>query len=184
MYPNRAWAATTVNVEVPVNPVPASVAVITEVPVASACATPVVAPIVAVAAVPDVQVTAPVRGCVSPLLRSSRAVNGTVVPTAAFGFAGATFKPTATAVPTVRVVCPITPLRVAEIADVPLATAVAKPDALIVAVAAVAEAQVTCPVMSCVLVIFVIVFRYVPVAVNCSVPPAASVGRAGVTAID
>jgi hypothetical protein len=51
---------------------------------------------------------------------------------------------------TVRVVCPTTPESVAETTEVPLATPVANPEALIVAAAVVAEAHVTWLVMSCV----------------------------------
>ena len=84
---------------------------------------------------------------------------------------------------TVRRVCPVIPERVAEMTEVPLATPVANPDALIVAVAVVAEAHVTWAVMSCV-VFGPPALVYVPVAVNCFVPPAAMVGSAGVTAMD
>jgi hypothetical protein len=70
---------------------------------------------------------------------------------------------------------------VAVIVVVPAATAVARPpDAVIVAVAVVPEAQVTVDVMSAVLVSV-----YVAVAVNCCVAPTLRcAGAAGVTAIE
>ncbi len=52
---------------------------------------------------------------------------------------------------TVSVVDPDTPLRVADMVVVPAAIAVAKPPVAIVAVAVLAEAQVTLPVRFCVL---------------------------------
>ena len=58
-------------------------------------------------------------------------------------------------------------------------TPVANPAAVTVAADVVAEAQVTWPVR-----IWVELSVYVPVAVNCSVSPLATLGLAGVTAID
>jgi len=52
---------------------------------------------------------------------------------------------------TVSVVLPETPTEVAEIVELPVATAVATPEALIVAAAGVPEAQVTAVVMFLVL---------------------------------
>ena len=72
-----------------------------------------------------------------------------------------------------------TPPSVALIVDVPGATPVARPAAVIVATEVVAEAQVTWLVRSC-----VELSEKVPVAVNCSVFPLAMLGLAGVTAID
>jgi hypothetical protein len=106
--------------------------------------------IVAVAGVSEAHDIVPLNGCVEPLLSSSRTLNTTVVPTAAVGLVGETFKPTTMGEPTVRVVCPVTPESVAEMTDAPLATPVANPEAFIVAAAVVAEAHVTWPVMSCV----------------------------------
>ena len=67
--------------------------------------------------------------------------------------------------------------------EVPVATPVAKPcdpeASEIVATEDVAEAHVTWLVRVC-----VELSEYVPVAVNCSVPPLATVGLAGETAID
>ena len=67
----------------------------------------------------------------------------------------------------------------ALIVDVPVATPVARPAAVIVATEVVAEAQVTWLVRS-----WVELSENVPVAVNCSVSPLATLGLAGVTAID
>jgi hypothetical protein len=55
---------------------------------------------------------------------------------------------TTVAAVTVNVSLPITPLKVAVIADVPGATDVASPAVLTVATVVVAEAQVTCDEMS------------------------------------
>jgi len=60
-----------------------------------------------------------------------------------------------------------------------VATPGAKPPLVIVAVAVLEEVQVTEPVRFCVLLSL-----YVPVAVNCCVPPVASEAFAGVSAID
>ena len=103
---------------------------------------------VAVAGVSEAQVIVPVSGCVEPSLRSSSTLNTAVVPTAAVGLIGETFKPTTTGTPTVSVVWPTTVPSVAVIIEAPLATPVANPEASIVAVAVVTEAQVTWPVMS------------------------------------
>src|SRR5262249_57458064 len=79
----------------------------------------------------------------------------------------------------VSTVEPVMPPDVALICDVPVATAVASPAAVMVATEVVAEAQVTEPVRSC-----VEPSEKVPVAVNCRVCPLATLGLAGVTAID
>ena len=107
------------------------------------------------------------------------AVNCSVVPLAMLGLAGVTAIESRAAGLTVRTVEPLTPPSVALIVDVPVATPVASPLALIVATEVVAEAQVTWPVRSC-----VVLSEYVPVAVNCCGQPLATLGLAGVTAID
>jgi hypothetical protein len=71
------------------------------------------------------------------------AVNGTVVPTVADGFAGVTAMDFSVAAVTVSVVLPEMLPEVAEIVELPTATAVARPDELMVAAAGVADAQVT-----------------------------------------
>ena len=80
---------------------------------------------------------------------------------------------------TVNVVEPTILPDVARIVDVPTATAVAKPVALMVAAAGVAELQVAVAVRFC-----VVPLVKVPVAVNCCVAPAAIDGLAGVTATE
>ena len=62
------------------------------------------------------------------------------------GLAGVTAIDSSAADVTVSVVEPVTPLRVADIFDVPVATAVANPAVVIVATEVVADAHVTCPV--------------------------------------
>ena len=95
------------------------------------------------------------------------------------GLAGVTAIDCSTAGLTVSTVEPVTPPSVALIVEVPVATPVASPAAVIVATAGVAEAHVTWLVRSC-----VVLSEKVPVAVNCSVSPLATLGLAGVTAID
>src|SRR5216684_4026373 len=80
---------------------------------------------------------------------------------------------------TVSSVEPEIPPNVALIELVPTATAVASPPAVMVAVAGVAEAQVTWAVRFC-----VVASLYVPVAVNCCVAPLVIEGLGGVTEID
>ena len=79
------------------------------------------------------------------------AVNCWVSPLATDGLAGVTAMDCRAAAVTVMTVEPETPLRVALMVLVPLFTAVARPDAVIVAVVVVADAQVTVPVRFCVL---------------------------------
>src|SRR2546427_6751602 len=80
---------------------------------------------------------------------------------------------------TVRTVEPIMLPSFAEIVDVPVAAAVATPVALIVATVVVADVQVTFLDRSC-----VELSLKVPVATNCRVWPLATLGLAGVTAIE
>jgi hypothetical protein len=80
---------------------------------------------------------------------------------------------------TVSPVLPLTDPSVAEIVVVPVATAVARPPAATVATAVFDDAKVTWFVRLCVLP-----SEYVPVAVNCCVPPTVTVEFAGVTAIE
>jgi len=76
-------------------------------------------------------------------------------------------------------VLPLTELSVAEIVVVPVATAVANPPAFTDATPVFDDTHATWLVRLCVLE-----SEYVPVAVNCCVPPTVTVGFAGVTAID
>jgi hypothetical protein len=78
------------------------------------------------------------------------AVNCWVRPFARLGFEGVTAIVDNKAAVTVRPVEPLTPLRVAEIVEGPVATPVASPAAVIVATDSVAEDQVTSLVKSCV----------------------------------
>jgi hypothetical protein len=80
---------------------------------------------------------------------------------------------------TVSTVLPLTMPEVAEMVVVPTATVVARPPAAIVAAAGFVDAQVTVAVRFC-----VEPSEYVPVAVNCWVSPAATLGVAGVTVMD
>ncbi len=81
---------------------------------------------------------------------------------------------------TVSVALPLTPPSVAEMVVVPTATAVARPVvAPIVAAATFVDAHATCVVTFC-----VEPSEYVPVAMNCCVSPAATLGLAGVTAME
>ena len=89
-----------------------------------------------------------------------------MVPFAIDGVAGVTAIDTSVAAVTVRVVLPLIAPLVAEMTVVPAATLVARPAEPaafeMVAVAAVAEAQVTMAVRFC-----VVPSPYVPVATNC-----------------
>jgi hypothetical protein len=106
-------------------------------------------------------------------------VNCCVVPLAIDGFAGVTAIDCRVAAVTVRVVEPLITSDVALIVEVPTPAPVARPVALIVAVAVVPELHVTVLVRFC-----VVPSLKVPVAVNCCVAPLAIDGFAGVTAID
>ena len=107
-------------------------------------------------------------------------MNCWVVPLAIDGVAGVTEMETRTAgAVTVSVVIPMTVPLVAEMTVVPTATAVATPAPEIVAVAGVAEAQVTVGETS-----FIVPSLKVPVAENCCVAPVPIDGLAGVTAIE
>ena len=80
---------------------------------------------------------------------------------------------------TVSAVLLVTDPWLAVIVELPPATAVASPAELIVTAAVFEEDQVTCVVMSC-----VVLSLYVPVAVNCWVAPAFMVVFAGVTVME
>jgi hypothetical protein len=128
--------------------------VIVDVPLAAAIAMPVVEPIDAVVVVPEVQVTAPCGARLVPSLRSSTAVYATVEPTEIVSGFGVICSETGTATPvTVKTVLPVTPLRAAEIVLVPPPAVAARPAAEIVAEAMLLDVQVTCEVMSFVLVV-------------------------------
>jgi hypothetical protein len=154
------------------------VAEIVLVPTFSADARPPLV-IVAVAVVPEAHVTLAVRFCVELSLYVPVAVNCCVFPATTDGFTGVTAMDTSVAAVTVSVVLPTMLPLVAEIVLVPAFSADARPPLVIVPVVDVPEAHVTLPVRFC-----VELSLYVPVAVNCCVPPAVTVGFAGVTAMD
>jgi hypothetical protein len=169
-------AAVTVRVVAPATA--PEVALIVEVPTAMAVAKPLAA-MVAVAGVAELHVTLPVRFCVLLSLKVPVAVNCCVRPFAMDGFPGVTAMDCSVAAVTVRVVDPVIDPDFALMEEVPAATAVASPAALMVATVVVADAQVTLLVKFCVLLSL-----NVPVAVNCCVNPLAMEGFAGVTAIE
>jgi hypothetical protein len=154
------------------------VAVIVEVPTPAPLARPAVL-IVATVVVPEFQVTVDVKFCVVPSLNVPVAVNCWVAPLAIDGFAGVTAIDCSVAAVTVSKVEPLIAPDVALIVEVPTPAPVARPVALIVAVAVVPELHVTVLVRFC-----VVPSLKVPVAVNCCVAPLAIDGFAGVTAID
>jgi hypothetical protein len=154
------------------------VAVMVEVPTPAPVARPA-ALIVAVAVVPDDHVTVLVRFCVVPSLNVPVAVNCCVAPLAIDGFAGVTAIDCNVAAVTVSKVEPLMDDDVALIVEVPTPAALARPEALIVAVVVVPDDQVTLDVRFC-----VVPSLNAPVAMNCCVAPLAIDGFAGVTAID
>lgn len=111
------------------------------------------------------------------------AVNCWGFPLATDGDAGVTAMDCREAAVTVKFVWPLTEPDVAEMTEVPIANVDARPreplTLLIVAVAVVADNQVTWVVISA-----VEASEYVPVAVNCSGKPFATDGVPGVTAIE
>jgi len=137
---------------------------------------------VATAGVAALQVTAVVRFWVLLSENVPVAVNCRVVPSAMLGAAGVMARETKAAELTVSATAgDVTPASDAVICAVPGEIVVARPwdpGALLIVAAPVAF-QLTMAVRSCVLLSV-----KVPVAVNCSVVPAAMVGLAGVTPID
>lgn len=95
------------------------------------------------------------------------------------GLAGVTAIDCSVAAVTVSVVFPEILAMVAVMSDDPAAALLARPLAVIVATAVVPEVQMTEDVMSC-----VVPSEYEPVALNGSAIPTATLGLAGVTAID
>lgn len=144
-------ALSTVSVVEPVT-VP-TVAVMTELPAATPVATPL-AVMVATAVVPELQVTAGMEAAEStrvlPFVYVAVAVNCSVAPAAIFGVAGVTVTVATAGAVTVMVTVLEMPPEAAVITEVPVATAVAKPPAVMVATEVVAEVQVTVVVTVCV----------------------------------
>ena len=157
---------------------PSKVALMEEVPAVNPAATPV-AEMVATAGVADAQVTWFVRSSVELSEKVPVAVNDPIPPLATLGLAGVTMIDCRTAGLTVNNARPVTPPSVAEIVDAPAANGAATPAALMVATDVFADAQITWPVRSS-----VEPSEKVPVAVNGSVSPLATLGLAGVTTID
>ena len=127
----------------------------------------------------DFQLTCVVRFSVVLLENVPVAVNCSVLPTTRLVLAGVTAIDCNTAAVTVKPVEPVIPSKVAEIVTGPGLTAVASPLLLIVAHVTSDDFQLTCVVR-----FSVVLLENVPVAVNCSVFPAARLVLAGVTAID
>ena len=106
-------------------------------------------------------------------------MNCLVRPATTLEFTGVTAIEESVAAVTVKVVFPDLLPDVAVMTAVPAATPVARPVGFIVATLIVPEAQVTDAVIST-----DVPSEYVPVAVNCLVRPATTLGFTGVTAID
>src|SRR2546421_444773 len=98
--------------------------------------------IVAIFVFDELHVTDPVRFTEVPSVNLPVAVYCTFVPTFTFWFAGVTVTDTNAAGPTVKVVRPVTPAVLAVTWDVPCATPLARPPAVMVATVVVAETQV------------------------------------------
>jgi hypothetical protein len=152
-------AAVTVSTVLPVTPF--SVAEMEEVPTPAPVARPA-AVIVATDGVAEAHVTLLVTFCVLLSLKVPVAVNCCVAPLVMLGLAGVTAMDCSVAAVTVATVEPEIAPDVALTVEVPTATEVANPAALMVSTDGVAEAQVTLAVRFCVLLSL-----NVPVAVNC-----------------
>lgn len=134
--------------------------------------------IVAVAAEKEVQLTCEVRSCEDPSVMNPIAWNCREVECATVGLDGDTAIAIRAGAETVSVTEFEIEPEVAEIVVVPAATQVTMPVESIVATLVLDEAQVTVPLMSC-----IVPSVSVAVAVNCCVLPVATVGAAGVMAI-
>jgi hypothetical protein len=139
------FADVTVNVVIPVTPLREAVTLVE--PIAAPVAKPV-ALIVATAVLAAAQVAVELMFAVELSLYVAVAVNCCVAPTAMLTFPGVTaIDLIVFAAVTVNGVVPVTPLREAVTLVEPAATPVARPVELIVAVAALAVAQVTVELM-------------------------------------
>jgi hypothetical protein len=180
--------ALTVSVVVPAMLVAGSVAVIVVEPMATDEAKPLEPPVllmVATDAADELQVTDAVKFSVVLSVYVPVAVHCCKMPLTILGLAGVTAMETSVGAVTVSVVVPCTLVAgsVAVIVVEPVATDVAMPAEapalLMVATDGADELQVTDAVRFC-----VVLFEYVPVAVNCFVVPLAMLGLAGVTAME
>ena len=141
--------------------IPPDVAVMVAVPAATAVASPL-ALTVAAEVLDELQVDWVVISWLVPSENVPEAANCNVFPTCKVGLAGVTDTEDRTAGVTVRTVLPGMPPDVAVMFAVPVATAVAKPLLLTVATGVLDELQVTCAVISC-----VVLSEYVPMAESC-----------------
>ena len=158
---------------------PRKVAVMVTVPnlVLEGVAMPVAPPMVAMVASDEVQADEVVTSFVDLSENVAVAVNGTVAPPRlVLPRAGVTWSAVATAVVTVRFVLPVIPPLVALIDVVPALSAIARPVASIEAIVLSLEDQVAVELRSC-----VVPSSKTPVAVYCSLTPAATVLFGGVT---
>ncbi len=179
--PMGIWPETTAREVLPVTLPKAAVMVAA--PAETAVASPPLEVIVATDGLDEVQVTCVVMLCVVLSEYVPVAANCWVAPTETVGFAGVTvIKVREGAVwpeTTAREVLPVRLPKAAVMVAAPAETAVASPlPELIVATDGLDEVQVTCVVMSC-----VVLSEYVPLAINCWVAPTETVGFAGVTVI-
>ena len=171
-------AATTVSPVLPLT-VP-EVAVIVVVPLSvSAVSNPPGEVIVAVVVFDELQVTVEVRFCVDPSLYVPVAVNCVRVPSGTEAFAGVTAIESSVAAVTFSVALPVMPLTVAVIVVVHGVKALANPPGAMVAYVTFDEAHASVEVRG-----WLLPSLYVPIAVNCSVRPAATDEVSGATAID
>ncbi len=175
---NGVEVRVTVSIASPVMPL--RLAVMEEVPIARAVARPV-AEVVATEGLSDVQITSLVKFSVELFEKLPVAVNCSVAPTVMCGLAGVTVIDWRIGVGgvAVRTVEPVMPSRLAVMEEVPVARALARPVAEMVATEGVADAQVTWLVR-----FSVESSEKRPVAVNCWAPPMGMLGLAGVTVID
>jgi hypothetical protein len=173
-------AGVTVRLAVPL--IASEVARMVTVPVANVLARPAVPEAsLTVATVPseELQCTVVVTSWLLPSANVPVAENCSVVPSATLADDGDTVIETSADAVTASEVEPLTLPDVALMLVVPTATVVARPEVFTVATAEESDDQVAVLVKSCVLPSL-----NVPVAVNCCVPPSASEGLGGFTAID
>jgi hypothetical protein len=156
-----------------------NVAVIVAVPGSTLVASPIVEEMVATVGALELHCTLPVMSWVLPSLNVPVAVNCCVTPSGSVGIAGVTAIETRVADVTVTFAEPLIEAEVAVTPVPPIATLLAAPRLLTVAMLEFALLQVAVAVRSRVLPSL-----YVPVAANCRVVPKANDGLAGVTAIE
>ena len=156
-----------------------TVAEIEVVPLVSPLARPLLGPMVAKAVLEEVQAACPVKFLVLPSLKVPTAENCCVVFAAICAGSGVTASDAKFDAFTVNEVLPLTAPAVALIVTLPSFSPVASPLTVMEAIVFPVEAQITVPVMSC-----VVASENVPVAVNCCCTPSGMDMPAGVTAIE